>query len=42
MGWVLLEIGVALVIAIVIVWWTFPRKPKSDEERGQRDGGEKR
>jgi len=36
LGWVLLEVLVALGIAIAIVWWTFPKKPKADEER--RDG----
>ena len=36
LGWVFLEIGVALVIAVLIVWWTLPRKPrdrKADDER---------
>jgi hypothetical protein len=36
LGWVFLEIGVALVIAVLIVWWTLPRKPrdrKGDDER---------
>ena len=28
MGWVFLEIAAALAIAIGIVWWTMPRKPK--------------
>ncbi len=32
--WVFLEIVAALVIAVAIVWWTFPKKPKGgDEER---------
>ena len=30
MGWVFLEIAVALAVAIAIVWWTIPKKPKSD------------
>jgi hypothetical protein len=30
MGWVFLEILLALAIAVAIVWWTFPKKPKSD------------
>lgn len=36
LGWVFLEIGVALVVAVLIVWWTLPRKPrdgKADDER---------
>ncbi len=39
-GWVFLEILVALGIAIAIVWWTVPRKRKSDDAaRGRDDGG---
>jgi hypothetical protein len=30
---VLLEVLAALAIAIGIVWWTFPRKPKDDDEK---------
>jgi hypothetical protein len=26
-GWVLLEVALALAIAIGIVWWTIPKKP---------------
>jgi hypothetical protein len=33
MGWVFLEIFVALAVAVAIVWWTLPRKPR-DETRG--------
>jgi hypothetical protein len=34
LGWVLLEVLAALAIAVAIVWWTFPKKPKGgDEER---------
>jgi hypothetical protein len=29
--WVFLEIFAALAIAVAIVWWTFPRKPRSDD-----------
>ena len=29
MGWVFLEVVAALAIAIGIVWWTMPRKPRS-------------
>jgi hypothetical protein len=28
MGWVFLEIVVVVLIAVAIVWWTFPKKPK--------------
>jgi len=28
MGWVFLEIVLVLVIAVAIVWWTLPKKPK--------------
>jgi uncharacterized membrane protein YqiK len=28
MGWVFLEIVVVIAIAIAIVWWTLPKKPK--------------
>jgi uncharacterized membrane protein YccC len=27
MGWVFLEVVIALAIAIGIVWWTIPKKP---------------
>jgi hypothetical protein len=30
MGWVFLEVAAALAIAVGIVWWTMPRKPKED------------
>jgi len=30
-GWVFLEILAALAIAIAIVWWTFPKKPRDGE-----------
>jgi len=33
LGWVLLEVLAALGIAIAIVWWTFPKRPKADEEK---------
>jgi len=36
LGWVLLEVLVALAIAVAIVWWTFPKKPKVDEEKRAR------
>jgi len=28
MGWVFLEIVVVVLIAVAIVWWTLPKKPK--------------
>ena len=36
MGWVFLEILVALAIAVAIVWWTIPKKTKRDQ--GEGDG----
>jgi len=38
LGWVLLEVLVALLIAVAIVWWTFPRKPDADKEPRDRPG----
>jgi hypothetical protein len=40
MGWVFLEIAAALAIAIGIVWWTMPRKPKARPEEENREGGD--
>jgi hypothetical protein len=35
MFWLLLEAGVALAILLLIVWWTWPRKPPpSDRDSG--------
>ena len=31
MAWVFLEVLAALAIAVAIVWWTFPKKPKDRE-----------
>jgi hypothetical protein len=28
--WVFLEIAVALGLAIALVWWTLPRRPRED------------
>jgi hypothetical protein len=28
MGWVFLEIVIVLALAVAIVWWTIPRKPR--------------
>jgi hypothetical protein len=36
MAWVFLEIFVALAIAVAIVWWTVPRKPKSPDKREEK------
>jgi hypothetical protein len=33
MAWLLLEAGIALFIGLFIVWWTWPRKRKDDEEK---------
>jgi hypothetical protein len=35
LGWVFLEIGLALAIAVAIVWWTLPSKPKSGDEKDE-------
>jgi hypothetical protein len=35
-GWVFLEIGLALAIAVLIVWWTLPRKPRAREDEDKR------
>mgnify|MGYP001611096633 CR=1 FL=1 len=37
MAWLLLEAGVALAILLLIVWWTWPRKPgpPTDRDPGQ-------
>jgi hypothetical protein len=36
MGWILLEAGVALGIALFIVWWTWPKK-RQDPPADRRD-----
>jgi hypothetical protein len=33
---VFLEIALALAIAVLIVWWTLPRKPRSRNEDDER------
>ncbi len=40
MGWVFLEIAAALAIAIGIVWWTIPRKPKARPGEETGDGSD--
>ena len=37
MGWILFEAFVALAIAVAIVWWTFPRKPKGGDAPRDRE-----
>jgi hypothetical protein len=32
LGWVFLEVGLALAIVVLIVWWTLPRKPRGQED----------
>jgi len=32
--WLLLEAGIALLILIFIVWWTWPRKKSGDGKGG--------
>jgi hypothetical protein len=41
-GWVFLEIIAALAIAVAIVWWTFPKKPRADDAARDESGGEER
>jgi hypothetical protein len=36
MGWVMLEVLVALLIAVAIVWWTIPKKPKDKRDETPR------
>jgi hypothetical protein len=36
MGWVFLEIAVALAVAVAIVWWTLPRKRREDKDDAGR------
>jgi hypothetical protein len=31
-GWVFLEVGLALAILVLIVWWTLPRKPRDGKD----------
>ena len=40
MTWVFLEILLALAIAVVIVWWTIPRKPKGRDDEGGPPAGD--
>lgn len=41
MGWVFLEIAAALAIAIGIVWWTWPKKPKDRVPTAAKDPQDK-
>jgi len=40
-GWVFLEIAAALAIAIGIVWWTWPKKPKDGAPAAAKEPREK-
>ena len=42
MGWLLLEVALALAIAIGIVWWTMPRRPKPGQDKAARSEDEAR
>ena len=33
MFWLILEAAIALAILLIIVWWTWPRKPKTPDDR---------
>jgi uncharacterized membrane protein YccC len=36
--WVFLEVLAALAIAVAIVWWTFPKKSKTDGGKPTDEG----
>ena len=39
MGWFLLEVLVALAVAVVIVWWTmWPKRREPDGDARRRNG----
>jgi uncharacterized membrane protein YccC len=38
LGWVFLEIALALAIAVAIVWWTLPKKRKPREDAPPDEG----
>ena len=38
LGWLIAEVVIALGIAVAIVWWTIPRKPKGDAGEPPREG----
>jgi hypothetical protein len=38
MVWVFLEICAALAVAVAIVWWTMPRKPRDGQDAGKDEG----
>lgn len=40
MTWVFLEIALALAVAVAIVWWTIPRKPKGRGDEGKGTPGD--
>lgn len=39
MTWVLLEAGLALALALFIVWWTMPRSKKPKDKGSDNDKG---
>jgi hypothetical protein len=38
LAWVFLEILAALAVAVAIVWWTIPKKPKPPAEPPPGEG----
>jgi hypothetical protein len=37
MTWILLEAGLALGLAIFIVWWTLPRATNKNNDKDKKD-----
>jgi hypothetical protein len=37
MTWFLIESGVALLLLVFIVWWTMPRRERSDDSSGHSE-----
>ena len=42
MAWVFLEVALALGIAVAIVWWTFPKKKRPQDEAADKEPPEQR
>lgn len=38
LSWFLLEAFTAMALLGLVVWWTWPRAPKEDEQEGEREG----
>jgi hypothetical protein len=36
MFWLVLEAGVALAVLLLIVWWTWPRAPRDEDDVDSR------